>query len=62
MLPFQSSKLNGHVERMGRTFREEFYTCPLSSRLPELQAELEDYLDCYNGRRPLRTLGGLALL
>jgi putative transposase len=62
VLPPRSPKLNGHVERMQRTFRDEFYTRPLPSRLSELQAELEAYLNYYNGRRPHRALGGLAPL
>jgi putative transposase len=45
VLPPRSPKLNGHVERMRRTFRDEFYTRPLPSRLSELQAELEAYLN-----------------
>ena len=55
-------KLNGHVERMQRTFRDEFYTRPLPSQIPELQRELDAYLDHYNRRRPHRALGGLAPL
>ncbi|RTH98790.1 IS481 family transposase, partial [Thermus scotoductus] len=35
--PPRSPKLNGHVERMQRTFRDEFYTRPLPSQIPELQ-------------------------
>lgn len=62
VLPPRSPKLNGRVERMQRTFREEFYTRPLPSRLSELQAELEAYLSYYNGRRPHRAMGGLAPL
>jgi putative transposase len=40
VLPPRSPKLNGHVERMQRTFKEEFYTRPLPTLLSELQAEL----------------------
>ena len=47
---------------MQRTFRDEFYTQPLPTRIPELQAELDTYLDHYNGRRPHMALGGLAPL
>ena len=36
VLPPRSPKLNGHVERMQRTFRDEFYTQPLPTRIPEL--------------------------
>jgi len=62
VLPPKRPKLNGHVERMQRTFRDEFYTRPLPSRLPELQRELNAYLDHYNRERPHRALGGLAPL
>jgi len=62
VLPPKSPKLNGHVERMQRTFREEFYTRPLPSKIPELQRELDSYLDYYNRERPHRALGGLAPL
>jgi transposase InsO family protein len=62
VLPPRSPKLNGHVERMQRTFREEFYTRPLPSQIPELQRELDAYLEHYNRRRPHRALGGLAPL
>ena len=37
VLPPRSPKFNGHVERMQRTFREEFYTQPLPSGITELQ-------------------------
>jgi len=62
VLPPKSPKLNGHVERMQRTFREEFYTRPLPARIPELQRELDAYLDYYNRERPHRALNGLAPL
>ena len=62
VLPPKSPKLNGHVERMQRTFRDEFYTQPLPSRIPELQRELNAYLDYYNRKRPHRALNGLAPL
>ncbi len=62
VLPPKRPKLNGHVERMQRTFRDEFYTRPLPSRIPELQRELNAYLDHYNRERPHRALGGLAPL
>uniref|UniRef100_UPI000567D086 integrase core domain-containing protein n=2 Tax=Meiothermus rufus TaxID=604332 RepID=UPI000567D086 len=62
VLPPRSPKLNGHVERVQRTFREELYTRPLPPRLSELQAELDAYLDHYNRRRPHMALGGLAPL
>ena len=62
VLPPRSPKLNGHVERMQRTFKDEFYTRPLPSRIPELQRELDAYLDYYNLERPHRALNGLAPL
>ena len=62
VLPPKSPKLNGHVERMQRTFRDEFYTRPLPSKIPELQQKLDAYLDHYNRRRPHRALNGLAPL
>ena len=54
VLPPKSPKLNGHVERMQRTFREEFYTRLPPSLIPELQRELDAYLDDCNRRRPHR--------
>jgi len=57
----RSPKLNGHVEGMQRSFREEFYTRPLPSQIPELQRELDAYLEHYNRRRPHRAWGGLTL-
>jgi len=41
---------------------EEFYTRPLPSKIPELQRELDSYLNYYNRERPHRALGGLAPL
>ena len=52
LLPPRSPKLNGHVERLPRTFREGFYTRPLPTRLGKLQAKLDAYLHPYNRRRP----------
>jgi len=52
VLPPKSPKLNGHVERMQRTFKDEFYTRPLPSLIPELQRELDAYLEYYNRERP----------
>ncbi len=60
VLPPRSPKLNGHVERMQRTFRDEFYTQPLPSRPPDLQAEVDVYLAYYNRLRPHMALRGLA--
>lgn len=50
------------MERLQRTFRDEFYTRPLPTRVSELQVELNAYLDYYNRRRPHMALGGLAPL
>ena len=47
---------------MQRTFKGEFYAQPLPSRIPELQQELNAYLDYYNRKRPHRALNGLAPL
>ena len=54
VLPPRSPKLNGHVERMQRASKDEFYTRPLPSLIPELQRELDAYLDDCNRRRPHR--------
>ena len=62
VLPPKSPKLNGHVERMQRTFKDEFYTRPLPSGIPQIQTALNAYLDYYNRRRPHRALNGLAPL
>ncbi|WP_457638134.1 integrase core domain-containing protein, partial [Oceanithermus sp.] len=51
-----------HVERMQRTFKDEFYTRPLPTKIPKLQRELDDYLEYYNRQRPHRAPGGLAPL
>ena len=47
---------------MQLTFRDEFYTRLLPSPIPELQRELDAYLDYYNRRRPHMALNGLAPL
>ena len=57
-----SPKPSDHAKRMQRTFKGEFYTQPLPSRIPELQRELNAYLDYYNRRRPHRALNALAPL
>ena len=64
VLPPRSPKLNGHVERMQWAFKDEyeFYTRPLPARIPELQRELNAYLDYYNRKRPHRALNGPAPL
>lgn len=60
VLPPRSPKLNGHVERMQRTLRDEFYTRSLPYGVAAMQKELERYLSYYNTRRPHMALGGLA--
>ena len=62
VLPPRSPKLNGHVEQWQRTFKDEFYTRPLPSRIPELQRELDATLCYYNRERPHRALNGLSPL
>ncbi len=62
VLPLKSPKLNGHVERMQRTFREAYYTRPLPTQIPELQRELEACLGYRNRERPYRALNGLVPL
>jgi len=47
---------------MQRTFREEFYTWPLPTKIPELQKEFDAYLDYYNCERLHQALNGLAPL
>ena len=47
---------------MQRTFKGEFYTQPLPSRIPEPQHERNAYLDDCNRKRPHRALNGLAPL
>ena len=42
--------------------REEFYTRPLPTKIPELQRVLDAYLEYYNRERPHRALNGLAPL
>lgn len=60
VLPPRSPKLNGRVERMQRTLRDEFYTRLLPDGVAEMQRELEMYLGYYNHQRPHMALGGLA--
>ncbi len=59
LLPPRSPKLNGRVERLHRTFREEFYTQPLPVGLEGLRQALGAYLVHYNTQRPHQALGGL---
>lgn len=59
-LPPRSPKLNGRVERVQRTDREEFYACTdVEPRLEALQPALRDYEDTYNTIRPHQALGYL---
>jgi putative transposase len=59
-LPPRSPKLNGRVERVQRTDREEFYACTnVAPRLETLQPALRAYEDIYNTIRPHQALGYL---
>jgi putative transposase len=58
VLPPRSPKLNGMVERLQRTFTEEFYQCtdaPL--RVAALATELRAFEHTYNTIRPHQSLG-----
>ncbi len=60
VLPPRSPKLNGRVERLNRTFREEFwelYDGDLD--LPPLRAALREWETAYNHARPHQALGYL---
>jgi transposase InsO family protein len=58
VLPPRSPKLNGMVERLQRTYRDEFYACvDLEPRLEPAQAALREYEDTYNTVRPHQALG-----
>jgi putative transposase len=59
-LPPRSPKLNGHVERLNRTHRQQFwelYDGDLA--LPPLQAALRVWEETYDHARPHQTLGYL---
>jgi len=59
-LPPRSPKLNGRVERVQRTDREEFYACTdVEPRLEALQPALREYEATYNTIRPHQALGYL---
>jgi transposase InsO family protein len=59
-LPPRSPKLNGRVERVQRTDREEFYACTdVAPRLEDLQPALREYEATYNTIRPHHALGYL---
>jgi transposase InsO family protein len=58
VLPPRSPKLNGMVERLQRTYRDEFYACvDLEPRLEPVQIALRTYEDTYNTVRPHQALG-----
>lgn len=58
VLPPRSPKLNGMVERLQRTFGEEFYQCTdASPRITELADDLHRYEVVYNTIRPHQALG-----
>lgn len=58
VLPPRSPKLNGCVERLQRTFDEEFYQCTdAEPRVGPLNAALREYESIYNSVRPHQALG-----
>jgi putative transposase len=58
VLPPRSPKLNGMVERLQRSYRDEFYACvDLEPRLEPLSQALRNYEDTYNTIRPHQALG-----
>lgn len=58
VLPPRSPKLNGCVERLQRTFGEEFYQCTdAPPRIAELAKDLRHYETIYNTIRPHQALG-----
>lgn len=58
VLPPRSPKLNGSVERIQRTFDEEFYQCTNADpRTEPLSAALHEYETVYNTIRPHQALG-----
>lgn len=60
VLPPHSPKLNGCVERMQRTFDEEFYQCTaVDLRVETLSTALHQYERTYNTIRPHQALGYL---
>ncbi len=60
VLPPRSPKLNGRVERLNPTFREEFWECYGGELdLPPLQAALRKAERVYNAVRPHQDLGYL---
>ena len=60
VLPPRSPKLNGCVERLQRTFAEEFYQrTPAELRVEPLGVALRAYESKYNVIRPHKSLGYL---
>jgi len=60
VLPPYSPKLNGRVERLQRTFQEEFYDCYCDDfRLDRLRPALAAFETDYNRCRPHQALGYL---
>jgi putative transposase len=60
VLPPRSPKLNGHVERINRTHRQEFWELYDGDlELPPLQAALRAWEETYNHARPHQALGYL---
>jgi putative transposase len=58
VLPPDSPKLNGHVERANRTHREESWECYEGDLdLPTISAALRIWEDVYNSDRPHHALG-----
>lgn len=58
VLPPRSPKLNGMVERLQRSYRDEFYACTdLSPQIGPLVAALRTFEDTYNMIRPHQALG-----
>lgn len=57
VLPPHSPKLNGMVERLQRTYRDEFYACvDTGHRVPAVAAALHQYEHTYNHVRPHQAL------
>lgn len=57
VLPPRSPKLNGMVERLQRSYRDEFYACvDLEPRVEAVAQALRTYEDAYNTIRPHQAL------
>jgi putative transposase len=57
VLPPRSPKLNGMVERLQRSYRDEFYACEdLEPRVGPVAAALREYEHTYNHVRPHQSL------